>query len=125
MKSDNVARGSHAEHQVRANALLRTTALLAVAVLMLYPLLWLVGASFKTNTEIFTEVGFWPGRLDFSGLRQGLAHQHRVHLRDLLPQLVPDRVSAHRGHGGELHVSWWPMRLRASSSGESKWSCSA
>lgn len=71
MKSDNVARGSHAEHQVRANALLRTTALLAVAVLMLYPLLWLVGASFKTNTEIFTEVGFWPGRLDFSSYAKG------------------------------------------------------
>jgi oligogalacturonide transport system permease protein len=36
-----------------------------VAVVMLYPLLWLVGASFKSNTEIFTEVGFWPSRLDF------------------------------------------------------------
>jgi hypothetical protein len=34
--------------------------LLAVAVVMLYPLLWLVGATFKTNAEIFTEVGFWP-----------------------------------------------------------------
>jgi oligogalacturonide transport system permease protein len=59
----------------------------AVALLMLYPLIWLVGASFKSNAEIFTEAGFWPSRLDFGGLRQGLEDQHRVHLRDLLPQL--------------------------------------
>jgi oligogalacturonide transport system permease protein len=62
---------AHAEHAERSRTLLRTTALLAVAVLMLYPLLWLVGASFKTNTEIFTEVGFWPSRFDFSGFIKG------------------------------------------------------
>ena len=49
----------------------RTTVLLAVAVVMLYPLLWLVGASFKTNTEIFTEVGFWPSRFDFGSYAKG------------------------------------------------------
>ena len=62
---------AHAQHAERSNALLRFTALLAVAVLMLYPLLWLVGASFKTNTEIFTEVGFWPSRIDFSSYAKG------------------------------------------------------
>lgn len=34
--------------------------LTAVAVIMLYPLLWLVGASFKTNEEIFSSVWFMP-----------------------------------------------------------------
>ena len=34
--------------------------LTAVAVIMLYPLLWLVGASFKTNEEIFSSVWFIP-----------------------------------------------------------------
>ncbi len=62
---------AHAEHAERSRTLLRTTALLAVAVVMLYPLLWLVGASFKTNTEIFTEVGFWPSRFDFGGFVKG------------------------------------------------------
>ncbi len=62
---------AHAEHAERSRTLLRTTALLAVAVVMLYPLLWLVGASFKTNTEIFTEVGFWPSHFDFSGFAKG------------------------------------------------------
>ncbi len=62
---------AHAQHAERSRALLRTTVLLAVAVIMLYPLLWLVGASFKTNTEIFTEVGFWPSRLDFGSYAKG------------------------------------------------------
>jgi oligogalacturonide transport system permease protein len=38
---------------------------------MLYPLLWLVGASFKSNAEIFSEVGFWPSRLDFGAYAKG------------------------------------------------------
>ena len=62
---------AHAEHAERSRVLLRTTVLLAVAVVMLYPLLWLVGASFKSNTEIFTEVGFLPSRLDFGSYAKG------------------------------------------------------
>ncbi|MDO9095691.1 MAG: carbohydrate ABC transporter permease [Rubrivivax sp.] len=62
---------AHAEHSNRSRALLRYTALLAVAVVMLYPLLWLVGASFKTNAEIFTEVGFWPSSFDFGSYVKG------------------------------------------------------
>ena len=58
-------------HHERGARLLRYTALLAVAVLMLYPLLWLVGASFKSNVEIFSEVGFLPSRLDFSAYVKG------------------------------------------------------
>ena len=50
------------DHASRTQTLVRTTLLLAVAVLMLYPLLWLVGASFKSNAQIFSEVGFWPER---------------------------------------------------------------
>ena len=53
------------DHASRTQTLVRTTLLLAVAVLMLYPLLWLVGASFKSNAQIFSEVGFWPERFDF------------------------------------------------------------
>ncbi len=60
---------AHAENSGRA--LMRYTALLAVAVLMLYPLLWLIGASFKTNAEIFTEVGFWPSSFDFGSYAKG------------------------------------------------------
>jgi oligogalacturonide transport system permease protein len=55
----------------RAATLWRYTALLAVAVLMLYPLAWLVGATFKSNTEIYTSVGLWPSRLDFGAYAKG------------------------------------------------------
>ncbi len=51
--------------------LVRGTLLLAVAILMLYPLLWLVGATFKTNAQIFTEAGFWPQQFGFSAYAKG------------------------------------------------------
>ena len=49
----------------------RYAVLAIVSVLMLYPLIWLVGATFKTNAEIFTEIGFWPSRLDFGAYARG------------------------------------------------------
>ena len=55
----------------RAQTLVRTTLLLSLAVLMLYPLLWLVGASFKSNAQIFSDVGFWPQSFDFSAYAKG------------------------------------------------------
>ena len=33
-----------------------------ISVVMLYPLLWLIGASFKTNSEIFSTIWFMPER---------------------------------------------------------------
>ncbi|MCV2419205.1 carbohydrate ABC transporter permease [Paucibacter sp. DJ2R-2] len=55
----------------RGRPWLRYLALGAVAIVMLYPLLWLVGASFKSNTEIYTEIGFWPARFDFGAYAKG------------------------------------------------------
>jgi oligogalacturonide transport system permease protein len=57
--------------QDRAAKLLRYTALLAVAVVMLYPLLWLVGATFKSNQQIFSEIGFWPNKFEFGAYAKG------------------------------------------------------
>ncbi|MBL0088039.1 MAG: carbohydrate ABC transporter permease [Ideonella sp.] len=50
---------------------MRYAALLAVATVMLYPLLWLVAATFKTNAEIHTEIGLWPSRFDFGAYAKG------------------------------------------------------
>lgn len=36
------------------------------AVVMIYPLLWLVGASFKSNREIYGSIWFMPEKFDFS-----------------------------------------------------------
>ena len=49
----------------------RYVVLAAVSLLMLYPLVWLIGATFKSNAEIFTQVGFWPSRLDFGAYARG------------------------------------------------------
>lgn len=38
----------------------------AVSAVMLYPLLWLLGASFKSNTEIFSSIWFIPDSIDMS-----------------------------------------------------------
>lgn len=50
---------------------LRYVILTAVALVMLYPILWLVGASFKTNNEIFTSISFIPRRIDFTPYIEG------------------------------------------------------
>jgi oligogalacturonide transport system permease protein len=55
----------------RAALVLRYMALGAVGFVTLYPILWLVGASFKSNAEIFSEIGFWPSRFDFSAYAKG------------------------------------------------------
>ncbi|MDE5619881.1 MAG: carbohydrate ABC transporter permease, partial [Ruminococcus sp.] len=39
--------------------------LTVIALIMLYPLLWLVGASFKSNREIYSSVWFMPENFDF------------------------------------------------------------
>ena len=44
----------------KINATVRFMVLAIVGFFMMYPLLWLVGAIFKTNTEIFTSAAFWP-----------------------------------------------------------------
>lgn len=59
------------QRRERRNALMRYLVLGLVGLVMLYPMIWLVGASFKTNTEIFTEMGFWPSRFDFTAYAKG------------------------------------------------------
>ena len=46
--------------QRRIVSVLTHAALLAVSVLMLYPLLWLLAASFRPENEIFTSASIWP-----------------------------------------------------------------
>jgi oligogalacturonide transport system permease protein len=55
----------------RIGAVLRYAMLGGVGLLMLYPLIWLVGASFKTNAEIFNNPGFWPENPTLDGYVNG------------------------------------------------------
>ncbi len=57
--------------RAQISAMVRYTLLFGVGLLMLYPLIWLVGASFKTNNEIFGSIGFIPENPTLEGYRQG------------------------------------------------------
>lgn len=65
------AEAQRTQRRERISAAVRYVVLLAVGLLMLYPMIWLVGASFKGNSEIFTEVGFWPASFDFGAYAKG------------------------------------------------------
>lgn len=53
------------------NVLLTYIVILLLGVMMVYPLLWMVTASFKTNNEINLGSGLIPKQLDWSGFREG------------------------------------------------------
>ena len=57
--------------QARFSATLRYGLLTLVGLIMIYPLIWLIGASFKTNAEIFSSAGFWPKEPTLSGYIEG------------------------------------------------------
>ncbi len=50
---------------------IRYALLFLVGFVMLYPLIWLVGASFKTNSEIFSGAGFLPQNPTLDGYIKG------------------------------------------------------
>lgn len=52
-------------------ATLRYGVLSLVGLIMLYPLIWLVGASLKPNSEIFAGAGFIPNEATISGYVEG------------------------------------------------------
>ncbi len=55
------------EQRAKVSAVLRYAVLVAVGIIMVYPLIWMVGATFKTNSEIFTSAWFWPTNPVFDG----------------------------------------------------------
>jgi oligogalacturonide transport system permease protein len=57
--------------QSRNSSIIRYTVLTVFGLIMLYPLIWLIGASFKTNAEIFSSPSFWPENPTISGYIKG------------------------------------------------------
>lgn len=51
---------------------LRYFILIAVGFIMVYPLIWMVGATFKTNNEIFSGIGFIPKNPTLDGYRNAM-----------------------------------------------------
>jgi oligogalacturonide transport system permease protein len=59
------------QRKERRGAIIRYTVLTVMGLIMLYPLIWLVGASFKTNNEIFSSPWFWPQEPTITGYIDG------------------------------------------------------
>lgn len=80
----------------RFNASLRYGVLLLVGLIMLYPLLWMVAASFKPNHEIFGSIGLWPQEptLDgvISGWRTGTEYSFATYLFNTFAFIIPKVV---------------------------------
>lgn len=55
------------ETRRKISAVIRYTLLILVGIIMVYPLIWMVGATFKTNSEIFTSAWFIPKNPVFDG----------------------------------------------------------
>lgn len=55
------------------NVLLRYILLTAAAAIMLYPLLWMVSASFQSNSDIFSSSGIIPHAVTTDGWKQAFA----------------------------------------------------
>lgn len=59
------------ERRRKASLAVRYAILTLVGFVMLYPLIWLIGASFKTNAEIFQSPGFLPANPTVQGYIDG------------------------------------------------------
>lgn len=70
-RASSDAYANELQRKEKISAAVRYGVLLVMGLVMLYPMIWLVGASFKTNAEVFTEIGFWPSRFDFSAYAKG------------------------------------------------------
>lgn len=52
--------------------ILKYTVLIIVGLFMVYPLIWMIGATFKNNSEIFSGIGFIPKNPTFDGYKNAM-----------------------------------------------------
>ncbi|WP_375342195.1 carbohydrate ABC transporter permease [Yoonia maritima] len=57
--------------RARISSTFRYSLLIIVGLIMVYPLVWMFGASFKTNAEIFSSPSFWPKEPTVQGYIDG------------------------------------------------------
>lgn len=80
----------------KVSKVMRYLILILGAFIMLYPILWLVGATFKTNNEIFTEIDFIPNTIDFSpyieGWRTSTEYTFGTYFANTFKILIPKTI---------------------------------
>jgi oligogalacturonide transport system permease protein len=103
----------------KLGAFIRYLILLGVGILMMYPLVWLLGASFKTNQQIFSEIGFWPQQFDFTGYIQGwktsteytFARYFLNSFTIIIPKIIVTIVSCVLVAYGFARFNFWGKKL--------------
>lgn len=60
------------ETRRKISTFFRYVILIAVGFIMVYPLIWMVGATFKDNNEIFSSIGFIPKNPTLSGYQNAM-----------------------------------------------------
>ncbi|EME7090810.1 carbohydrate ABC transporter permease [Enterococcus faecium] len=71
MEATPVVSKKRNHHKKQGQSIIRYFILTVVALIMLYPIIWMIGASFKSNNEIFTSIGFIPSTIDFQAYIDG------------------------------------------------------
>lgn len=73
--------------------ILRYTVLIAMAIVLFYPFLWLIGASFKSNAEIFTSISIFPKKIDFApyinGWKTNTEYTYATYFLNTFKYVVP------------------------------------
>ncbi len=59
--------------KIKPKAIILHLFIIAVGILMLYPLLWMISSSFKPDSEIFKNISFWPTTFTFENYVKGWA----------------------------------------------------
>lgn len=107
------------EQKRMINIVLRYLLLIAVGIVMVYPLIWMIGASFKTNSEIFSGVGFIPKNPVLTGYIKGFAGYEGMNLlhfmantyKIVIPKVIVTLVSATITAYGFARFEFWGKRL--------------
>ncbi|NCC08746.1 MAG: carbohydrate ABC transporter permease [Clostridia bacterium] len=60
------------KEQKTVGTVLKYVVLIAVGIVMVYPLLWMIGATFKTNNEMFAGAGFIPANPTLDGWKDAM-----------------------------------------------------
>ena len=60
------------ERKRKLSNFVRYLVLIAVGLVMVYPLLWMIGATFKNNVEIFSGIGLIPKNPTLDGYRNAM-----------------------------------------------------
>lgn len=71
MEAPNTSIETSRKRRHQISSIIRYIILTLVAIIMIYPILWLIGSSFKSNAEIFTEISFIPSSIDFTPYIEG------------------------------------------------------